>query len=66
MPNHKERVFPFPAQKETKLIKEPNYKIYQSKLKSYLKKGYEIIIASCVYKKTRFGGTISYFAEVEK
>ena len=48
------------------LIKEPDYNKYQSKLREYLKNGYTIILASCVYKKTRFGGAISYFAELEK
>ena len=56
----------FYSKKETMLIKESNYQKYYKKLKTYLKNGYEIIIASCVYKKTRFGGTISYFAELEK
>jgi len=60
------KIITFPSKKETMLIKEPNYQKYQNKIKSYLKNGYEIKIASCVYKKTRFGGTISYFAELEK
>jgi len=65
MHNHKNRITSFPSKRETMLIKEPNYNKYQSKLKAYLKNGYEIIIASCVYRKTRFGGAVSYFAELE-
>lgn len=56
----------FPNQKSTILIKEPDYRKYQRKLKTFLKNGYEILIASCVYKKTRFGGSFSYFAELSK
>ena len=56
----------FPSKNETILIKEANYHSYNKKLKDSLKNGYEIIIASCVYKKTRFGSTISYFAELSK
>ena len=59
-------VISFPSQKETMLIKEPDYQKYQRKLKTYLKNGYKIMIASCVYKKTSFGGAMSYFAELEK
>jgi len=60
------RVISFSSQKEIMLIKEPDYQNYQRKLKANLKNGYEILLASCVYKKTRFGGAISYFAELEK
>ena len=66
MHSQNNKIVTFPSQKDTILIKEPNYQKYHKKLKVYLNNGYEIIIASCAYKKTRFGGTISYFAELKK
>jgi len=58
------KIINFPKRRETVVIKELDSQKYKKKLDFYLDKGYEVIRASSLFKKTRFGGVTSYFAEL--
>jgi hypothetical protein len=59
-------IIPFPVRHDPVVIHDLNFISFQKQLCSLTRQGYQVMTMNTLFKRTSFGGIVSYTASLEK